>query len=622
MRAQLNNLQKWLFRPPYYGVPWAVWLYALLACACYPHGGVFAGELIGFDDNVRMVQVLDWINGAGWYDRTIMRVNAPEGFTTIWSRIVDIPIAAVIILAQLFVTQKTAAIIAALIIPFAELTILLVIVAPWFARPLVGKKYARLIVLFLMFTTVMNYRQFSVAGFHPGEASHRSWYVILNLLIFGAGARIAMGAVGTSAAMIMGIAAAISLAVGIEGFPIIAGAVAILLGIAWYFNRPRVAQRTMQAMIITAVLSFMLLPMHQPPAHLFDISFVEPSIMGSLLTGTAAIFTGLEIVILRRFGMRKIFSFMSLLCLAGLFTTALVLVFPPLLQGGAVGLTPIERTMIFNEHAEARPLYGALPGALNFVGLVMPILIALVAGIIAIRQAATPRRAAVCLACFGSAVVTGSMAGLYSRYYHHAAATACVWLLWAWQNIKNRLQPKPFYILAAFAAFIFLAPFWMLVLPALQNHEPIISGILLYPAKIQAFPDPCNTTNFSHYLDAHYDKNTLIDVPGSESAQVLYHSHLRIDFLNNYPSQNKFIDNQVFFGTQDMGVAKNIAIRHGFDLVALCMAGAKKMPLADGEEPMMYERLKNGEPPRWLKPVNTGLEGRFRLYKVDKSLLR
>ncbi|HEU0117064.1 MAG TPA: hypothetical protein VFR09_00395, partial [Alphaproteobacteria bacterium] len=253
-----SAFRDWLFKPPYKGVPWIVWCYVALSCLVVTTGGVYKGELTGFDDPVRMTQVLNWVNGAGWYDRTITRVNAPDGFTSIWSRLVDIPIALVILIAQQFVAQKKAALIASVVIPFTELALLFPVMR-YFARPLVGKKDAWLVVLFLLFTTVTNFNPFSVAGFHTGEASHHSWYVILDLLMFGAVARIALGVIGSSPALMMGGAAGGLLAVGIEGLPMIAGSVLLLGGLGWYCNRPALPQRGMQALIYATLLGLILL---------------------------------------------------------------------------------------------------------------------------------------------------------------------------------------------------------------------------------------------------------------------------------------------------------------------------------------------------------------------------
>ena len=613
-------LENWFFREPYYGVPWLVWFYAVLCCALYPHGGAFAGLLNGYDDPVRMTQVLNWVNGAGFYDRLITRVDPPDGFRTIWARIVDVPIAVVILVMQAFVVQKTAALIASIVIPFIELAILFW-AARYYVRPIAGQKEARLVVLFMMFTTVLNYKFFTISGFHPGEASHHPWYIILNLLLYGAAARLALGVPGKLPARMMTISIALMLAVGIEGFPLIGGAIIILCFIAWYWNRPSLALKVVEALFFAAVLSALLLPLHQPPAKLFTISFAEPSLLGPILIGSAAIFVTLEFLLLRFMGRDKIITFLLLLFSALLSGLILVRLFPTILEGPAAALSPAERLMAFREHSEVQPLYKVAVTGGDYLGLIMPTVLALLAGLYAISHATSSRRKAMHFAYFSLTAVTGGLAETLSRFYHHALTTACAGLLYAWQEIRKHLRKNQSYNLLSLSIFIMLGPFWMLLVPALVRDSPVVSQVLLYPAKLQTAPDPCNVVQFGKYLSAHYSKDTLLISPGADSSRLLYYSDLKIDFLNNYPSQDRFIDNQVFFGTQDLEIAKAIALRHRIDLVAFCQIATIKLnPLSPGEEPMLFERLENNQPPSWLIPINTGIGG-YKLYEVDKAAL-
>ena len=45
------------------------------------------------DDNMRYLQVRDWLAGQGWYDLRQYRLDPPAGFNIHWSRLVDLPIA-------------------------------------------------------------------------------------------------------------------------------------------------------------------------------------------------------------------------------------------------------------------------------------------------------------------------------------------------------------------------------------------------------------------------------------------------------------------------------------------------------------------------------------------------
>lgn len=619
LKKKWNIFKAWAFAPPYAGVPWLVWLYAFFCFWCYPHGGVFAGHLSGFDDHARMTQVLNWVNGAGWYDRTIMRANMPEGFSSIWVRLVDIPLAFVVLIAQAFTDQRTAALIATTVVPFAQLALLFP-VARYFARPIAGKDKAWLIILFLMFTTVLNFKHFSIGGFQTGEASHHSWYLILNLGLFGAAGRIAMGVPGRMSALIMGASTALLLAIGIEGFVMIAGCCAMLVAIGWYFERPNVARRGMQAMLVGAIANFVLLPLHRPPSQLFEISFTDPSIMAPILVGCAAAYFGFQFLLQSK-SRNKNINLIILLIVAGLLFAGLVSAFPQIKDGAAAGLSPAERKMALSTHYEALPLYKIAVDTLDFIGLAMPTLIALVAGLFAICGAKNSRRRAMYLAYFGFAALCGGMTEKFSRFVHYALATACAWLLWLFERVKERLPRNHNYNLAALACFIMIGPFWMLLLPAMDSDAPFLSQVVLYPAKIQTIVDQCDLMPMAFYINDHYSEDKTLIVPDWDSSRFLYHTKVRISFLANYPSHDKFIDNANFFATRDPDEARILARKHEIDLVTICRLPLMLQPRYPLNKQMLIALLQAARPPSWLKLVDTRTPGNYLLYEVDKTAL-
>ena len=48
------------------------------------------------DDAVRLVTVRELIGGAPWFDTTLPRIGAPEPLVSHWSRLIDLPLAALI----------------------------------------------------------------------------------------------------------------------------------------------------------------------------------------------------------------------------------------------------------------------------------------------------------------------------------------------------------------------------------------------------------------------------------------------------------------------------------------------------------------------------------------------
>ena len=74
----------------------AVWLlYFLVRLAIQP---LLGWELFGPDDWTRLLQVRAWVDGQDFWDVTQYRMNPPQGFSMHWSRLVDLPLAALAML--------------------------------------------------------------------------------------------------------------------------------------------------------------------------------------------------------------------------------------------------------------------------------------------------------------------------------------------------------------------------------------------------------------------------------------------------------------------------------------------------------------------------------------------
>src|SRR5687768_17749815 len=99
------------------GRHWKLWLllFWLVTCLLMVFNrskGIYWFALPDTDDNLRMMQVRALLGGQDWYDLRQHRMNPPDGLNVHWSRIVDLPIAAIILLMKPFVggalAEKTA----------------------------------------------------------------------------------------------------------------------------------------------------------------------------------------------------------------------------------------------------------------------------------------------------------------------------------------------------------------------------------------------------------------------------------------------------------------------------------------------------------------------------------
>ena len=82
------------------------------------------------DDIMRLLEVRDWLAGQSWFDVSQYRIDAPHGAGMHWSRLVDVPLALVIVLLSPVFGQAAAEHVAAVAVPLATL---------WLAVLLIGR---------------------------------------------------------------------------------------------------------------------------------------------------------------------------------------------------------------------------------------------------------------------------------------------------------------------------------------------------------------------------------------------------------------------------------------------------------------------------------------------------
>jgi hypothetical protein len=157
------------------------------------------------DDNMRIMQVRALLHGQGWYDLRDYRMNPPFGANIHWSRLVDLPIAGLILLLRPFLGGAGAERWAVAIAPMLPFLLLLLSLALT-ARRLLGLTAYLLAFLALFFAGSNN------GMFMPDRIDHHGWQLALLALSISSIAdrdRIRGG-------IVLGVSTALSLAIGLE----------------------------------------------------------------------------------------------------------------------------------------------------------------------------------------------------------------------------------------------------------------------------------------------------------------------------------------------------------------------------------------------------------------------
>jgi hypothetical protein len=192
------------------------------------------------DDNMRMMQVRGLLHGQGWYDLRDYRMNPPFGANIHWSRLVDLPIAGLILALRPFLGGAGAerwAVAIAPLLPYFLLLFSLAITARRLIHPL-AYPLAILSILFAGSTNGM---------FMPERIDHHGWQLALlalSMAVIADPKRVRGG-------LVLGLSSALSLAIGLEMIIYLAlsGAALVLF---WIADRDEAERLRAYALSLTA----------------------------------------------------------------------------------------------------------------------------------------------------------------------------------------------------------------------------------------------------------------------------------------------------------------------------------------------------------------------------------
>jgi len=165
------------------------------------------------DDAMRMLQVRDWLAGQGWYDLRAMRLDPPGGALMHWSRVVDLPVAALLRFFGLFAEPDVAERLARIVFPLILQGLL--IWAVGLCALLLSGTFGAMVGVFLILASGMSTWQFV-----PGRIDHHAPQIVLLVLMTFACLK-GLDPQRPRMAALAGVCAALSLAIAIENLPFI-----------------------------------------------------------------------------------------------------------------------------------------------------------------------------------------------------------------------------------------------------------------------------------------------------------------------------------------------------------------------------------------------------------------
>jgi hypothetical protein len=207
------------------------------------------------DDTMRLVQVRAFLDGAGWYGLHEARLDPPFGLDSHWSRLIDLPIALLILIGRPFFGLVGAEIFAMIAWPAS------VHLATMIGFVLIGLRLAPkagpipMIAAFIACLPVMGY-------FKPLAIDHHNVQMALAMLLVAAAV---WSAERKAAAILGGICAVFVTAIGFESLHVLAAIEALVLGLAVFGS----AEHRRGAMLWFLAQGLAILPVYlinTPPA--------------------------------------------------------------------------------------------------------------------------------------------------------------------------------------------------------------------------------------------------------------------------------------------------------------------------------------------------------------------
>ena len=563
------------------------------------------------DDNMRLMQVRAWLNGQGWYDLRQYRLDPPRGFDIHWSRIVDLPLAGLILFFRLFTSDAWAERLACGVAPLLPLSLAMLGLAAT-ARRLVAPLAWPLALVFLVGAAA------TMLMFMPERIDHHGWQLaMLSLTVAGL-----CDPSGGRGGAIVGIASAVSLTIWLEMLPYAAMAGAIV-ALQWVWAgtgpaRDRARERLAVYALALGGGSAAGFAAFASQANRVPRCDALTPVWLSVTVAAGALLFALAWANPARRGVR-----LGLAVVAGAVIAAGFAHFFPQCLGRPEQVSPELARNWLNNVKEAKPIYKhpfrtAFPiAALPVVGLIGAVLAAARAR----RQANAVGWAAVALftafACL--MLLWQARAGPAAQLLAIPGAVALAWLLLPWLLGNSSVLVRVFGTAAAFLlvsgwfAGLMLKPFSLnLFGHQIVNYLPP-DRPSAYTQRVNRATGRCLTIPAMAPLDRYPAQTvfTFVDL-GPRLITLTRHRAIAGPYHRNGEA---ILDVQHAFG-RSPDEAHAIMRRHGATLLLVCPDMAESTVYRARNPGGFYDRLARGERPAWLTPLPLPAGSPFRLFRI------
>ena len=546
------------------------------------------------DDNMRIMQVRGLLHGQGWFDLRDYRMNPPFGANIHWSRLVDLPIAGLILTLRPFLGGAGAerwAVAVAPLLPYLLLLFALTLTARRLIHPL-AYPLALLAIFFAGSTNGM---------FMPERIDHHGWQLAL----------LAMSVAGiadpkrTRGGLVLGLTSALSLAIGLEMiiYLALAGAAMVLF---WVADAKEAERLRAYALSMTAgvALAFLIFASNDNRGPVCDA--LSPVYLSDALLGGALMY-GLAWLSPGDWRRRLALALVAGAAIAGFHAS----VWPQCLEKPE-HISPEAQRLWMNYVKEARPVYrhgwrtASLVVALPITGVIGWVLLAWLRR----RDRDLLRRVIGAAApCFAASLLllwqtrTGPAAQMLSA----VGAAAIAWSLWPlfWRSKHFAVR-----VAGAAAAVVVgagaIVPF---VLDFVPEDKPTA-----YESAIGRANSRCASLWGLHAV-ALQPKGlvfTFVDL-GPRLIVLTHHDAITGPYHRNF---QQIVDVMKAWRGSEEQAHEIISGKYHSDYVLSCPKSSTTTIFMSEVPKGFYGQLERGQVPKWLEPVQLPKDSPFKMWRV------
>lgn len=561
-------------------IAWMIIAGALLAMSQDAVSGL---EFRDPDDQLRLQQVRDLLAGQGWFDVHQYRVDpAGGGVAMHWSRLVDIPIAIVLLILRPLLGDAAAEQVMLLAVPALTLFMILALTG-WMASRLLPRRAGGFSLLAMAFAVP------AMLQVMPLRIDHHGWQIALFLLAMAA----LLDRNERRGGWITGGALAAWMAISFEGLPLSAWIIAILAGFALIDAGARARLvAAMQALSAVSVALFLATRGIGDLANHCDA--IAPVHLAIFAWGALAI-SGANF-----YRPNSRWTLFAGLVAAGIGAAVLMAHAAPQCASGAFDMIdPVVRSVWYDNVREGKTLFLS-PWHIVAQHLVAPIIGFVVAiGLVRRTQGHARRWWLACALVLSGGLLLGMTVSRSAAYAAALAALPLGWLFHFWlTGLKRPANPGlRFGELLGVAAMIFVI---LLPVVPVMAIETLAGAGAAAKKGDNSGKIACRTSAATAAIEALPPGDILAPIDfGPDILIATERAILATGHHRGATAIRQVID--AFSGTP--GEARAIMQRNGLRYVVVC-PNVQEMALYRERAPKGFAvQLLDGRAPAWLRPV-------------------